>query len=477
MDTQVLSRIQFAVTAGFHFLFLPLTIGLAWLLVVVEAAAWRSGKAVYDQTGHFFGGILGLSFVVVLATGLIMLFQCGTNWDRYSSFAGGILGTAFVAAAVPGLFLQAIFLGLYLFGHERISRGVRVLAIFMVALGASLSTFWIVVANSWMQTPRGYGIVEAPPSMPGRAQLDDSRTQTADGFTITAATPTAPRRAELSDLAAAVFNPSTMVRYHHTMAAAMLSGALFMVGCAAWILRKDAAHAVARLALRISLPLGLLFSVLVAFPSGHRHVQQVAGTQPEKFAAIAGLYRSPREPPLVSLARPADPGSRVNAGIAVPRFLSWLALGKVDTRLSDINAFPPHELPPLALTFVAFHAMVVLGLLVIAAMAYAVLLQLRGRLFERRRFLLVLIILAPLPLVASVLGWIAVEAGRQPWVIHKVMRTSAAFSSGISPGQALFSLILLGCICLSLLVVCLFGLIDRLQHPPGSAGIDCGGSP
>ena len=467
MDTQLLSRIQFAVTAGFHFLFPPLTIGLACLLVIIEAAAWRTGKAVFDQAGQFFGKILGLTFAVGVATGIVMEFQFGTNWDRFSTFVGDIFGPPLVAEAVLAFFLESAFLGLYLFGRQRISKRIRVFAIAMVALGASLSAFWIIVANSWMQTPAGYTITDAIPNVPSRAQLVEVHTETPAGYTVTAAAaPNSPSRAQLSDFRAAVFNPSTMVRFHHTLAAAVVCGAFFMAGCAAWILRRDAANTVARLALRVSVPVGLLFSVLVVFPFGHQHTQQVARTQPEKFAAIEGLYNSQQQAPLVMFAHPQTPPPRLHAKFEVPGFLSWLAFGDIDARIQGIDEFPPDEIPPLWLTFVSFHSMVVLGLLSIAAMACAAFLQLRGRLFTSRRFLLFLIILVPLPLAACQFGWMAAEVGRQPWVVYKVMRTSAAFSASLPPSHVLSSLIVFSAIYLILLVLYLYLLIGKLQHAP-----------
>ncbi len=439
MDVGLLSRFQFAMTIGFHFLFPPISIGLAWLLVIVEFKAWRSKDSVYDRLGRFFGSILGLTFLVGVVTGIPMEFQFGTNWSRYSKFVGDIFGAPLAAEAVLAFFLESGFLGLYLFGRKRVSKGVHVLAIAMVAVGSTLSAFWIIVADSWMQTPAGFAIQNG--------------------------------RAELIDFAQAVFNPSTMPRFHHTFTAALVCGAFFMAGIAAWLVRKNRQDEVGQVALRIALPVGLLTSILVAFPFGHIHAQQVARTQPEKLAAIEGLYTSQTKAPLVFFAIPFTKPPQLKAKIELQGMLSWMAFGDVNAHVKGINEFSEKDIPPLWLTFVSFHNMVVLGMLFMAMAAWGTFQLWRGKLFASRRFLMLLVIAIPLPLAACQLGWMAAEVGRQPWIVYGVMRTAEAFSPTVPAWQVLFSIGLFGLVYLWLGVLYVYLLCRKITHQAHGAAL------
>lgn len=447
MDACLLSRIQFAVTIGFHFLFPPITIGLAWLLVIVEYMAWRRNDAVAERVGRLFASILGLTFAVGVASGIVMEFQFGTNWARYSKFVGDIFGAPLAAEGVFAFFLESTFLGVYLFARGRLSKRAHWISILMVAVGATLSAFWIIVANSWMQTPAGY--------------------------TVNAAA----GRAELTDFAAAVFNPSTMIRYFHTVMACLASGAFFMAGAAAYVLLGAArtaplsaaafgptpVQAMARRALAVALSFGLVASILVVAPSGHQHIKQVAVTQPEKFAAFEGLYTSQERAPLVLFALPFEDPPHLKARIEIPGMLSWLAFGDTGARVQGIDAFPRGDVPPLRLTFISFHSMVALGGLLIAVSVVGVWMVRRGTLWTSRRMLWGLMICAPLPLAACQLGWMAAEVGRQPWIVYRLMRTADAYSSNVPAAHVLASLILFSAIYAALGALYLFLLRHRLN--------------
>jgi cytochrome d ubiquinol oxidase subunit I len=434
MDVALLSRIQFAVTIGFHFLFPPITIGLAWLLVLIERRGRRD--PLYEQAGRFFGKLLGLTFAFGVATGVVMEFQFGTNWARYSKFVGDIFGAPLAAEAIIAFFLESAFLGVYLFARGRVSKKLHWISILMVAIGSTISAFWIIVADSWMQTPAGYWINPAT------------------------------NRAELASFWAAVFNPSTLVRFFHTVTAALVAGAFFVAGAAAYLLlkKKQEVAPMARTALKSSVIFGLVCSILVVFPFGHHHAKQVARDQPEKFAAIEGLYISQSKAPLVMFAVPTSPPPQLKAKFEVRGLLSWMAFGDFNRHIPGIDAFPRENIPPLWLTFVSFHNMVVLGMFFIAAMAYAVWRLRGGRLFAGRKFLWLLVISIPLPLAACQLGWMAAEVGRQPWIVYKVMRTADAFSSNLSAGQVLFSLVLFTLIYLLLGSVYIYMFFHKLNH-------------
>ncbi|MGA3065350.1 MAG: cytochrome ubiquinol oxidase subunit I [Tepidisphaeraceae bacterium] len=438
LDVGTLCRIQFALTIGFHFLFPPISIGLASLLVLVEWRAWRYQDPVADSAGRFFGKLLGLTFAVGVATGIPMEFQFGTNWARYSKFVGDIFGAPLAAEGVFAFFLESGFLGLYLFGRQRVSKKWHFLAIFMVAFGSIMSAFWILAANSWMQTPAGFVIRNG--------------------------------RAELTSFADAIFNPSTLPRFFHTLFASFIAGSFFMAGVSAAVLLKERGNQVARYTLKLAVICGLVVSVMVVFPFGDMHARQVALTQPEKFAAIEGLYTSQTAAPLVMFAIPFNKPPELKAKTEIPAVLSWLVFGRIDAKIQGIKDFPPDDIPPLWLTFVSFHNMVVLGLYFIFAMSYACLRLWHGRLFEGTKFLRLLVISIPLPLVACELGWTAAEVGRQPWAIYHVLRTADAFSITLSAREVLASILMFSAIYLMLLILYLYILVAKVRHGPDEAG-------
>lgn len=445
MNAGLLCRIQFALTIGFHFFFPPITIGLAWLLVIVEFLAWRTGKDVYDRMGRFYGKLLAITFAVGVATGIPMEFQFGTNWSRYSKFVGDIFGAPLAAEGVLAFFLESGFLGLYLFARNRIKKKWHVFAIAMVALGSTISAFWILVANSWMQTPAGFVIQNG--------------------------------RAEMTSFKEVVFNPSMLVRFAHTFTATLVAGAFFMSGVAAYLVRKDRVSDVGRAALKIAIPFGLAASVLVAFPFGHEHARQVARTQPEKFAAIEGLYsRSPGHAPLVMFALPFDHPPTLKAKFEVPGLLSWLAFGDMRTPIKGLEDFPATDRPPLWLTFVSFHNMVILGVYFILAMMYGNWRLWKGDLWDCRKFLRALVWSIPLPLIACQLGWMAAEVGRQPWIVYHMMRTADAYSPNLVPGELIFSLIMFTLLYVALGSLYLYLVIGKVRHGPPAAADELEGT-
>ncbi len=441
MDPVLLARIQFAMTVGFHFLFPPITIGLAWLLVIVEWKAWRKGEDAWRRAGLFFGKVLALTFAVGVATGIVMEFQFGTNWASYSRFVGDIFGAPLAAEGIFAFFLESAFLGLYLFGRRRVSKGVHWFSILMVAVGSTLSAFWIIAANSWQQTPAGYTINEIA------------------------------GRAELVSFSEAIFNPSTLHRFLHTILACLVTGAFFMAGFSSILLLKGRGVEVARRTLTLSLVFGLVASVFLVHPSGHGHAKQVARTQPAKLAAIEGHYQ-PTEggAPMVLFALPSPEPPELLASIEVPRLLSILAFGSADHRVQALSEFPPDEVPrgaELWLAFVSFHNMVILGIAFILVLLVALFFRLRKTLFEKRWLLRVLAWSIPLPLAACQLGWITAEVGRQPWVVYGLLKTEDAASKVVSAGEILFSIILFGLIYAGLGALWVFLLGKKLEAGPG----------
>jgi len=436
MDAVMLARVQFALTIGFHFLFPPISIGLAWLLVGIEWLGWKRKDAQWMALGRFFGKLLGLTFAVGVATGIVMEFQFGTNWGPFARFVGDIFGAPLAAEGVLAFFLESGFLGLYLLGRGRVSARVHWVSILMVALGATLSAFWIIVANSWQQTPAGYAVNPAL------------------------------HRAELTDFAAAVFNASTMIRYFHTLAAAIVTGAFFVAGVSAYLLLESINAAAALRSLKLAIGVGLCASVLVAFPTGDMHARQVAHTQPEKFAAIEGLYRSQSAAPLVFFALPLTPPPTLAAKIEVPSLLSIMAFGNPNIEIQGIERFPADEIPPLWITFVSFHNMVLLGGWFVFLMALGAFLWWRKKLSGARTYWKLLFFSSPLPIIACQFGWVTAEVGRQPWIVYKLLRTADAISVTVSPAMLWTSIALLSVTYAALLGLYLFLLLREMHHGP-----------
>lgn len=418
----------------FHFIFPPLSIGLAWLLVVVEGMGWKKKSEIYQKMGKFFAKLLAITFAVGVATGIVMEFQFGTNWSEYSKFVGDIFGAPLAAEGVFAFFLESGFLGLYLFGRNKVSKGVHWFSILMVAIGSTISAFWILVANSWQQTPAGFIIQNG--------------------------------RAELTSFFEAVFNPSTLVRFFHTMSSALLTAAFFMAGVSAWLLIKKKHQAIAKKGLKIGVITGVIFSILVIFPFGHEHAKQVAETQPEKFAAMEGLYTTQSGAPLVIFSIPVDDPPELKGTIELPNLLSWMAFGDASKEVKGIDAFPKDEIPPLFLTFVSFHNMVLLGFFFVALMMWSLFLLIRKKLSESGFTLKVLLWSIPLPFIAIQFGWIAAEVGRQPWIVYKLLKTSDAASVTVSSGEILFSIIMFSIVYLALGALWLFLLFKEIKHGP-----------
>ncbi len=413
MDPVLLARIQFAMTIGFHFIFPPITIGMAWLIVWFMTRWWRTGEEVYERQARFWFKLFAITFAVGVATGITMEFQFGTNWAAYSRFVGDIFGAPLAAEGLMAFFLESTFMGVLLFGWKRFSRRTLWLSSFLVAAGSTLSAFWIIVANSWMQTPTGYHLVNG--------------------------------RAELTNFWEAVFNPSTVPRYLHTVDAALITGAFFMLGISAWYLWKRRHVAFATHSFKVSLVAAFAATTL-QLGLGHMHAVQVGETQPEKLAAFEGLFETQTRAPLLLFGLPDADEGRVLAAVEVPGMLSLLFHGDIETEVKGLNDFPRDEWPPVLPVFASFHLMFGLGMYFFALTGLGLLLWWRGKLAESPWYMALAFFSLPLPIVANELGWIAAEVGRQPWIVHRVMRTADAVSVTVSAGELLFSLLMFAAI-------------------------------
>jgi cytochrome d ubiquinol oxidase subunit I len=407
MDAVVLARLQFGLQAGFHFLFPPTTFGLTLVLVIVEAIHARTKDPAYRRLSAYLVKILGTVFVIGVATGIVLEFAFGNNWAAYSRTVGDVFGAPLAAEAVFTFFLESVFLGVLVFGRERVSARTYRLSAFLVFLGAHLSGLWILAANSWMQTPAGF-------------RLEDGR-------------------AILTSFWRAAFNPSTAVRFVHTVLAGWITGSLVAAAAAAWLLLKGRDRAGAE---RLIKPALIVFAAaaVLQLGSGHAHSVQVWRTQPEKMAAFESLWQTKDGAPFTVFGIPDERNERTLLAVRVPKMLSWLIHFDPNGRVLGLDEFPKDERPPVFVTFAGYHLMILCGLLFILMGAVGVSLMARGRLGRSRLFLKLLILAVPLPYLANETGWIAAEVGRQPWAVFRVLRTSDAASAVVPAGNIVFSL-------------------------------------
>lgn len=441
MDVLTLSRLQFAATVSFHYLYPPLSIGLGVALVIMEALWLRTGNPLYHQMARFWTRIFALTFALGVATGIVMEFEFGTNWAAYSRFVGDVFGSALAAEGIFAFFLESGFLAVLLFGWDKVSRRMHFFSTCMVCLGAHFSAIWIVVANSWMQTPAGYHIVQ---------------------------TPLGPR-AEITDFWAMVFNPSSMERLFHVLCGCWQAGAFLVVSVAAWYLLKQRHLDFAKASMRVGLAVGLVAAVL-SLVSGHESAQGVARNQPAKLAAFEGLYETTPRAPLVLFGWVDEKNERV-IGPAIPGLLSYLTHGNVNAPVTGLKAFPPEDRPPVQRVFQLYHLMVAIGLGMIAVAAAGTFLCWRGILFRHRWMLWLLVFSVLGPQIANQAGWFAAEMGRQPWIVYGLMRTAEGLSPVVTAQAVLGSLVLFTFIYLLLFAVFVYLLNDKIQHGPDAADL------
>jgi cytochrome bd ubiquinol oxidase subunit I len=438
MDAVLLARLQFAFTLMFHYLFPPVTIGLGVLLVVIEGMYLKTRDLHYEAMARFWTKVFAVNFAMGVATGIVMEFQFGTNWATYSRFVGDVFGSALAAEGIFAFFLESGFLAVLVFGWDRVSPGMHFAATVMVALGSIFSAVWIVVANSWQQTPAGFHIVGTG----------------------------AAARAEITDFWAMVFNPSSVERLVHVLLGAFIVGAFVVLSVSAFYLLKGRHLEFARRSFTIALVVAAL-AALAEVVSGDSQARTLATTQPAKLAAFEGLYTTtPGGTRLAVAGFPDTTAERVRGEVAIPGLLSFLVWGDWNKPVLGLDRVPRADWPPVALPFQTYHVMVGLGFLFVALVAVALVMRWRGTLFEARWLLWAFVFAVAGPFVANELGWVAAEVGRQPWVVYGLLRTSDATSKNVPAGQVLASLVMFGVIYALLFAVYVFVLNDKIQHGP-----------
>ncbi len=445
MDVLSLARIQFAVTIAFHYLYPPLSIGLGVILVVVGGLWLKTGNPLYHQMARFWTRVFALTFAMGVATGIVMEFEFGTNWATYSRFVGDVFGSALAAEGVFAFFLESGFLGVLLFGWERVPRAVHYLATCMVCLGAHFSAIWIVVANSWQQTPAGYHLV-------------------GEGLQT---------RAEITDFWAMVFNPSTIDRLCHVLGGAWLAGAFLVVSVSAFYLLRDQHRMFAQTSLKVGLMVGLaaaLFQVL----SGHWSARGVARMQPAKLAAFEGLYATMPQAPAYLWGWADETHGVVRGGLGIPGLLSWLVHADARQPVAGLDQVPPADRPPVNFVFQTYHAMVLLGIGMLTVAVWGTVAWWRDTLGQQRWLLRVLVLAVLGPQLANQCGWFSAEVGRQPWIVYGLLRTPAGLSKTVQAQTVLASLIIFTLLYVLLLAAFLYLLNDKIQHGPDPADLETG---
>ncbi|MBN2402475.1 MAG: cytochrome ubiquinol oxidase subunit I [Spirochaetes bacterium] len=430
MDAVFLSRIQFGLSVGFHFIFPSLTLGLTLIISVFETLNYKSGSDRYRAVSSFLIRIFALIFTLGVATGIVLEFSFGTNWAEYSRLVGDIFGAPLAAEAIFAFFLESVFLGILLFGRKKVSAKAYLVSAYLVTFGSHLSAFWILAANSWMQTPAGFTLIEG--------------------------------RAVLQSFFEAVFNHSTLIRLVHVVLSSWIAGSAFVAGISAFYLIKNKFNEHAKPMLKIAIII-FIFSSIAILVSGHTHSIQVARTQPAKMASFEALWKTEKGAPMSLIGIPCEEEQKTYLEISVPRLLSLLIDFNPDSEVIGLEAFPEDEWPPIIPTYLSYHVMIGLGMLfIVMAFIYAFLLF-DNKLYDNKKWLRVLVFAIPLPHIAIQLGWIAAEVGRQPWAVYGVLRTSDAASRVVPAGQILFTLIMFGIIYTLLFCMFIYILIKLIN--------------
>jgi cytochrome bd ubiquinol oxidase subunit I len=418
LDSVILARWQFGITTVYHFLFVPLTIGLVFLIAILNTIYVVKKDDNYKKMAQFWGKLFLLNFAVGVVTGIMQEFQFGMNWSDYSRYVGAVFGGPLAVEALVSFFLESTFLGVWIFGWDRLNKKVHLAAIWLVAAGTTLSALWILTANSFMQEPVGYAIQNG--------------------------------RAEMIDFFALLANPQLWVEFPHVVFGALATGSFFMAGISAYKLVRKHEVEMFKPTFQLGIVVALVSSVLTAVV-GHSQAQHLMVSQPMKMAAAEALWNTTGESAPFTLFAIIDPASKENmAEVQVPSVLSILAYNKLHGSVKGMNQIneeyqalygPGNYIPPVRTTFWSFRLMVGSGTLMILAALYGVVAMVRNRLMNNKLYLKLMVWTIALPFIANSTGWIMTEVGRQPWVVFGLQKTTDGVSPTVSAGMVLTSLI------------------------------------
>jgi len=443
MEEVLLARIQFASTTLFHFIFVPMSIGLAFIIAVMETLYVVKKDEMYKKMSKFWGKFFLINFAIGVVTGIIQEFQFGMNWSDYSRFVGDVFGAPLAIEALLAFFMESTFIGLWIFGWDRLPKKLHLASIWLVSIGTALSALWILAANSFMQNPVGYEIANG--------------------------------RAEMNDFLGLLTNQKLLVAYPHTIFASLCTAAFLLIGISAWNVIKKRDIEFFKKSMNISLIVGLVSTLGIAF-SGHAQSQYLVEAQPMKMAAAEAIWENTTDPAPWTVVASIDTDNQENNwSLQVPYLLSFLSYGKFSGDLPGMKALQAqyedlygagNYIPPVKTTFWSFRIMVAAGGLMILSSLIGLILIWRKKLEKSTGFLKWLITALFLPYIANSAGWLMSEIGRQPWVVNGLMLTESGVSPTVSSGQILFSLISFSLIYTLLAAAMVYLFIKTIKQGP-----------
>jgi cytochrome bd ubiquinol oxidase subunit I len=437
-DALTVSRLQFAFTVTYHYLFPMFTMGLALLVFVLKSVYVRNRDELYNVAARFWGKIFAITFVMGVVTGIPLEFQFGTNWAAFSGYAGDIIAQTLAMEGAFAFFLESAFVGLFLFGERRFGQKVHWFSSLMVFLGTWASGYFIITTNAWMQHPVGYRVLEN-----GNIELDNYW--------------------------AVLLNSWMWAQYAHNMGGAVVCGSFVMAGLGAFYLLANRHEEHGRIFVKVGVIAGVLASLWMLFPTGHFSSDQVAEHQPISLAAMEGLFESERQAGIVLVGQPDLQNQTIENPIVIPRALSYLIYQNWDAEVKGLDAFPEKNWPDnIPLLYYSYHVMVGLGTIFIAIMVLAAFLLWRGRLYSSRWMLWILMLAIPFPFIANTAGWFTAELGRQPWLAYGLFRTSEGVSPQVSSGSVLFTLIGFAGMYLIMGLLYIVLMVREVDHGPGA---------
>ncbi|ARF15635.1 cytochrome ubiquinol oxidase subunit I [Sporosarcina ureae] len=443
MEEVLLARIQFASTTLFHFIFVPLSIGLALIIAIMQTMYVVKKDEIYLKMTKFWSVFFLINFAIGVVTGIIQEFQFGMNWSAYSRFVGDIFGAPLAVEALLAFFLESTFIGIWIFGWNKLPKKLHLACIWLVSIGTVMSAFWILAANSFMQNPTGYVLQNG--------------------------------RAEMNDVVALLMNEKLWVAFPHTIFGSFATGSFFVVGVSAWYLIKKRKVDFFKKSLTISLVVGMLSGLGIAF-TGHAQAQYLMHAQPMKMAAAEALWEDSGDPAAWTLFAKIDVENReTTKRLDIPYMLSYLTYSEFKGKVQGMNALEQQMiekhgegeyLPPVKTTFWSFRIMVVTGGTLLGLGALGLFLMFRKKIMESVWFLRLLIVGIFLPFIGNSFGWIMSEMGRQPWVVNGLMKTADGISPNVSAGQILFSLISFSTIYTILGIIMVVLFVKFIQRGP-----------
>lgn len=437
MDVLTLSRIQFALTSAFHYIYPPLSIGIGLMLVIMEGIYLKTKDPLYLQLTKFWVKIFALTFALGVATGLVQLFGFGTNWARYSRYVGDVFGGALGAEGIFAFFLEAGFLGIMLFGWDKVSPVKHYISTILVTLGAHFSAIWIVVANSWMQTPAGFEIVASGNE----------------------------KKAIVTDFWQMVFNPSSVDRLTHVILGCWITGVFLLLSIHAYYYLKNRHMEIARRGMKMGL-LAALAILLMQLVSADETARGVAVNQPAKLAAMEGIYRTNPEGEGTGITAIGyvDTKNEKVIGITIPKVLSMLVYRDLKKPVQGLDKIPRDEWPNVQAVFQAYHIMIAMWGAMFGLTLLSLYLFIKGKLEKAKWVLYALIVSVVFPQIANFTGWMTAEMGRQPWVVWHQLRTADGVSQLLKRDQVLGSIMMFILIYVLLFSLFIFLLNNKIQH-------------